>query len=201
MTPFLEGSEANMDLLHSSDPAERRRGLLALGESGDEMAADAIAPLLRGDPDREVRLDAAQSLRKLPGLKTTALLLEKAASDDVLLVRVAALEALEHRKDPRAVAGLINLWRLSRAKYDDVVHIGARKALIDTGRSVVPELMRALRDSCATVREFSLEVLGKVGDRSLKDQIVPLTKDPDDLVRLAAARALDEIENKGPPSN
>jgi HEAT repeat protein len=190
-----------MDLLHSSDSAERRRALLALGESGDEMAADAIAPLLRGDPDREVRLDAAHSVGKLPGPKSTALLLEKAASDDVLLVRVAALEALEQRRDPHAAPGLINLWRLSRTKDDGVVHIGARKALIDTGPSVVPELVRALGDSCATVRELSLEVLGKIGDRSLKVQVVPLTKDPDDLVRRAAASALDEIENKGPPSN
>jgi HEAT repeat protein len=196
----LQRSE-NMELLVSSDPALRRRGILALARTGNDMYIDAIAPLLAGDPDRDVRLDAVQALAGLPGFRATWLLLEKAASNDAVLVRVAALEALERRKDPHAASGLIDLWRKSRNEDDAVIHIGARKALIDTGRAVVPELLRALRDPCASVREFSLEVLAKVGDCSLKDEVLPLTRDSERLVRWAAENTLNEIQERFPPAN
>lgn len=121
-----------------------------LGESGDEAADDAITPLLRSDPDLWVRVDAAHSLASLAGARTTTLLLEKAASGDASLARVAALDAPEHRKDPDAVPGLIDLWRISPSSDDGLAHMARGRR---SSRSVAPACLSSCGLSATPLRQ------------------------------------------------
>lgn len=101
--------------LKSADWHERQRAVWALGDSKDHAGAvRALEAVLRNDPVRDVRASAATALGQLGGPEVTALLGEKTASTDESVVRVAALEAIATSRDPSAVPGLINLFRLNR---------------------------------------------------------------------------------------
>jgi HEAT repeat protein len=122
------------------------------------------------------------------------LLVEKAASTDESLVRTAALEAIETSRDPSAIPGLINLFRLNRGQDDIGAQLGASEALLKIGAPAVPQLLQALNDSSAKVREAVVEVLGKMGNPELADRITGLQADPDPAVRRAVASALATLK-------
>jgi HEAT repeat protein len=181
--------------LKSADWHERRRAALALGSSKDHAGAvRTLEAVFRHDPARGVRTEAAFALGQLGGPDATALLVEKAASTDESIVRTAALEAIETSRDPSAIPGLINLFRLNRGQDDVVAQLGASEALLKIGAPAVPQLLQALNDSSAKVREGVVEVLGKIGNPEVADRISGLQADPDPAVRRAVASALATLK-------
>jgi HEAT repeat protein len=197
--------------LKSADWHERQRAVWALGDSKDHAgAARALEAVLRNDPVRDVRASAATALGQLGGPDVTALLVEKTASTDESVVRVAALEAIATSRDPSAVPGLIKLFRLNRGLrgHDDVVghdddvvaQMGARRALLKIGAPGVPQLLQALKDPSPKVRAAVVEVLGKVGNPEVADQISALQADPDFGVRHEVEGALATLKGKPAPT-
>jgi HEAT repeat protein len=177
--------------LKNPNAHERSRAVLALGGSQDHAGAvRTLEAVLRQDPDRGVRFDATVALGQLGGPDATALLVEKAASTDEPIVRTGALEAIETSRDPSAIPGLINLFRLNRDQDDVVAQIGASHALLKIGTPGVPQLLQALDDSSAKVRKAVVEVLGSMGNPEVADRITGLQADPDPAVRRAVASAL-----------
>lgn len=190
------GNDMNTGLT-SADARERSRAAIALGASPDHRgAAQALATVLKQDPDRGVRIDATVALGQLGGADATALLTEKAASTDESIVRVAALEALEKSADPQAIPGILNVFRLSRGKDDVVAQIGASQALLKIGAPGRPQLLQALRDPSAPVRAAVVEALGKVGGPEVAGPIAGLEADPDPAVRRAVAGALAALKTQ-----
>jgi HEAT repeat protein len=181
--------------LKNPNARERSRAVVALGGSKDHAGAvRALEAVLRHDPDHHVRIDAADALGRLGGPDATALLVEKAASTDESTVRGAALIAIETSRDPSAIPGLINLFRLNRSQDDVVAQIGASQALLKIGTPGVPQLLQALNDSSAKVREAVVEVLGKMGIPEVADRLTGLQTDPDPAVRRAVASALATLK-------
>jgi HEAT repeat protein len=181
--------------LKNPNARERSRAVLTLGGAQDRAGSvRALEPVLRQDPDRGVRIDATVALGQLGGPDATALLVEKAASTDESIVRTAALEAIETSRDPSAVPGLINLFRLNRGQDDVVAHIAAGQALLKIGAPGMPQLLQALNDSSATVRAAVVEVLGKMGNPEVADRITRLQADPDPAVRRAVEGALATLK-------
>lgn len=186
--------------LKNPDGHERARAVRALGGSPDHArAVQALEPVLRHDPDQHVRIDAADALGQLGGPEATALLVEKAASTDESTVRGAALLAIITIRDPSAIPGLINLFRLSRGQDDGVAQAGARQALLKIGAPGVPQLLQALKDPSPKVRSAVVEVLGKVGNPEVADQISALQADPDFGVRREVEHALAKLKGKPEP--
>ena len=187
--------------LKNPDAHERSRAVHALGGSQDHAGAvRALETVLRQDPDRGVRIDAALALGQLGGPDATALLVEKAASTDESYIRTAALDAIGTSRDPSVVPGLINLFRLSRGQDDAVAQVGARQALLKIGAPGVPQLLQALKDPSPKVRTAVVEVLGKVGNPEVADRIAGLQADPDFGVRWEVERALAELKGKPGPT-
>lgn len=181
--------------LKNPDAHERSRAVLALGSSQDHAGAvHAIAAVLRQDPDRGVRIDSTFALGQLGGPDATALLVEKAASTDESVVRVAALDAIETSRDPSAIPGVINLFRLNRGHDDVVAQIGASQALLKIGAPGVPQLLQALSDASPKVREAVVDVLGKIGTPEVADRLAALQADPDPAVQRAVAFALTTLK-------
>jgi hypothetical protein len=181
--------------LKDPDWHERARAVRALGGSRDHVAAvRALEPVFQNDPDHHVRMDVTFALGQLGGPDATALLVEKAASTDESVVRVAALDAIGTSRDPSATPGLINLFRLNRGQDDVKAQIGASDALLKIGAPGVPRLLQALNDSSAKVRWAVVEVLGEMGSPELADRIVGLQDDPDFGVRRAVAGALAKLK-------
>ena len=181
--------------LRSPNAHERSRAVDALGGSQDHAGAvRALEPVLRQDPDRGVRVDAALALGRLGGPDATGLLVEKAASTDESYVRGAALNAIETSRDPSAIPGLINIFRLERGQDDVVAQIGARRALLKIGAPSMSQLLQALNDPSAKVRRAVVEVLGEMGSSEVADRIIGLQADPDPAVRRAVAGALATLK-------
>jgi HEAT repeat protein len=181
--------------LKNPDSHERSRAVHALGGSQDHAGAvRALEAVLRQDPDSGVRISAALALGQLGGPDATALLVEKAASTDESVVRVAALEAIETIRDPSAIPGLINVFRLNRGQDDVIAQIGASQALLKIGAPGVPQLLQALNDSSATVRKEVVNLLGEMGNPEIADRIAGLQADPDFGVRRAVEGALAKLK-------
>ncbi|HEX3757463.1 MAG TPA: HEAT repeat domain-containing protein [Kofleriaceae bacterium] len=155
------------------------------------LAHDAV---LLHDPNQRVRIDATVALGQLGGPDATALLVAKAASTDERIVRIAALEAIETSRDPSAVPGVIDVFRSNRGQDDVVAQIGASEALLKIGAPGVPQLLQALNDSSAKVREAVVEVLGKMGNPEVADRIAGLQADPDPAVQRAVTSALAALK-------
>ena len=183
--------------LKSADWHERQRAVWALGDSKDHAGAvRALEAVLRNDPDQHVRIDATIALGQLGGPDATALLVAKSESTDESVVRVAALEGISTSRDPSAVPGLINLFRLNRGQDDVVAQIGARRALLKIDAPGVPQLLQALNDPSPKVRAAVVEVLAKVGNPEVADRIAGLQADPDFGVRWEVERALAMLKGK-----
>lgn len=188
-------SDRNERRLKSSNARERSQAVLELGRSPDNAGAvREIALVLHQDPDQHVRIDATVALGRLGGPDATALLVDKAASSDERIVRIAALEAIETSRDPSAVPGVINLFRLNRGQDDVVVQIGASEALLKIGASGVPQLIQALSDPSSKVRAAVVDVLGRMGNPQLAGRITGLRADPDSAVRRAVEGALATLD-------
>jgi HEAT repeat protein len=181
--------------LKSVDWHERQRAVWALGDSQDHAGAvRALEAVLRHDPDHDVRFSAAVSLGRLGGPDATALLLEKAASTDESDVRGAAVISIATSRDPSAIPGLINLFRLNRGDDDVSAQNHARHALLKIGAPVVPQLLEALNDPSAKVREAAVEVLGEMGNPEVADRIAALQADPDFGVRWRVENVLAKLK-------
>jgi HEAT repeat protein len=187
--------------LKSADWHERRRAVDALGNSQDRAGAvRALEPVLRHDPNQHVRIDATVALGQLGGADAIAVLIEMAASTDESIVRTAALEAIETSRDPSAIPGLINLFRVNRGQDDVVAQIGASHALRKIGALCVPQLLQTLNDPSEWVRRAVVEVLGEVGSPEVAERIAGLQADPSPVVRLAVEHTLAKLKGKTVPT-
>ena len=187
--------------LKSADWHERERAVDALGDSQDhEGAVRALKAVLWHDPNKNVRIDATVALGKLGRPDAIAVLIEMAASTDESIIRTAALEAIETSRDPSAIPGLINLFRLKRGQDDVVAQVGASHALRKIGAPCVPQLLQALNDPSEWVRRAVVEVLGEVGNPEVADRLAGLQADPSPVVRLAVEHALATLKGKPAPT-
>jgi HEAT repeat protein len=187
--------------LKNPDRHIRSRAVLALGGAKDHAGAvRALETVLRQDPDRGVRIDATVALGQLGGPDATAVLVTMAASTDEAIFRSAALEAIETSRDPSAIPGLINLFRLNRGQDDTDAQFEAKHALLKLGTLGVPQLLQALNDPSPRVREAMVEVLGEVGGPEMADRIAGLQADPDFGVRWEVKGALAKLKAKPAPT-
>jgi HEAT repeat protein len=89
---------------------------------------------------------------------------------------------------------VIDVFRRNRGQDDVVAQIGASEALLKIGAPGVPQLLQALNDPSAKVREAAVEVLGRLGNPDVVDRITGLQADPDPAVRRAVAVALTTLK-------
>ncbi len=98
-----------LSLLDQQSASERLRGIRysAALEGNDPEVVDALSRTLRSDPSVDVRLAAADALRRFPlpaaVTESTWQLLDK---DDSPLVQIAVIDLLSSRKDPTVRARL-----------------------------------------------------------------------------------------------
>jgi HEAT repeat protein len=134
----------------------------ALGDVGSPLSAPVLATAL-ADPDRRVRLSAANSLGDLNELEKAPAALVRAAESDDEELAMAAINALAEIHDPETVDVLIA--RLSSPSRD--VRLRVIEGLSNIGsQKAVPGLMRALRDPDAEVRRAAAEALGEIKEGS-----------------------------------
>jgi len=95
---FFREYDALLSGLADDDTAVRRRAVLLVGQHRVEAAAPALAGLLRGDADPDVRQSSAWALGRLATAEARAALNETLGTETVSLVRDAIEVALRMRR-------------------------------------------------------------------------------------------------------
>jgi HEAT repeat protein len=191
---MIASCSAKPDLLTSANAEERREAVKALGHSSDRRAAiEKLAPILRSDPDEQVRREAALALGALGPPETTSLLVEAAQSLDTVAVRAAALYVLEKTRDPAAIPGMIAIWRLERNLDDFGAAIPAAHVLRGIGRPAIEPLLAVAfdRKEPYSVRSTALMTLKRMPDPSIPARVAPLLEDPNYYIRYNAQAVID----------
>lgn len=132
---------ALLELLRDRDAAARQWGALALGVTRDRRATQPLITLL-DDPERDVRLDAIRSLRRIRDAAAVSAL-ERYASDAARAEdeRLEAIDALAGLDGPEKVDALVRLARHG----DAAIRTRAVQALGRVGDALVVPALRERR--------------------------------------------------------
>lgn len=178
--------------LHSADDQTRIQAIETLAE---HQHTDAIPELtaLMPQVDPGTRYVLARALGRIGDERAVPALLEALRGDDPW-VRAAVTGALIQMGSP-AVDGLVDALRdedkaVRRAAAKAVGKIGERA---DDNR-VVRGLSAALLDVDRGVRRFAAEALGRLGAAGKVDELREVLSDRDAEVRIAAFKALANID-------
>jgi hypothetical protein len=105
-------------------------------------------------------------------------------------IRIQAALELSLVKDPRAVPGLIDAQRWWQLRWEFV------RRITPFGSAAVPELLKALADADAELREYAAHALGEIKDPSAVSALQVALGDAKLSVRDAATKALEKISPK-----
>ena len=180
------------ELLTDSDPDVRRTAAESLGKIGERSAAHGLLVALK-DQDPRVRAAAARSLGNL-GDEASGIPLAGRLADSSEAVRMASALALSEIES--AASSEAESLRMLRHQ-DASVRMATTRAL--AGQDSVRftgELVAALQDADAQVRQGVVAVLGETGDGRAIPHLVHLLKNDSHAgVRSEAAYRLGKLGN------
>lgn len=142
-----------------------------------------------------VRARAAAALGRSRHASSVDPLVQLAADPD-LGVRRAAIEALGHLGETRAVDALAAQLHVPGASRDEAavsIRVEAARALGRIGAPSVPALQAVLHDRSPRVREAAVDALGAIGGPSVVPALAEVLGDDRSQLRQAAARSLAAI--------
>jgi len=162
----------------------------ALGRIGDEAAVDKLVEQVDDNDTREEAIEALGIAGSERGTKRLVELLnpEKRVKPHV---RAMSAEALGRIGDPEAVGALVTLLTGEGLKDEEEEEESEGEGDEEDGEYEPPESAR--------VRGAVAEALGSIGrhdDGAVEALVALLEDDPDETVRLTAARALSNIDDE-----
>jgi HEAT repeat protein len=147
----------------------------ALAALSAPNAALPASELLR-DPDKKVRLQAAQTLKRLPpDARTVPALLEAIAEKD-RPIRAASAAALGATKDPRAVGPLIALLK-DPSQVIEVRQAACWGLTYSDSAEATDALAEALTKGLPAVRQTAALHLGKRGNNQAVAPLLEILRD------------------------
>jgi HEAT repeat protein len=174
--------------LESGDVAERRAAALKIADMGPGVAGPLLVKAL-GDPDVEVKLNAARSAIRLRHVAAADAVIPW-LSDSEVRVRLAACEVIRYSPSRRAVLALGRVL----GDPDPAVRLAAAEAI---GAAGIPEavgpLLGHLDDPAPAVRAEVAQALARIGDATAAVPLIGKVGDSAPEVRRAVARALGEL--------
>lgn len=188
-------SRDQIDRLTNEDWEVRRQAAVSLGEAKVAAALDTLIEVLKTDENSKVRDAAARALGYLGDARATPALLSLVEnSNEVLQLRVGAVDALRDLRDPTSIPELIAVWRIDGDRNGTgVVHAAIAFALVKMAPLSYEPLIAALGDAHRKVRGYAAHTLGLIGDKRASEAIKSLLEDPDGLVRHEAKYALERL--------
>ena len=168
----------------------RRSAVEVLNEIGDVNSVKDLLDAIKDD-DWWVRSRAGDALSDIggPRVVNSVLKLVNDKDDDI---RRTAIEILNATKDERAVDHLIRAtddqdWWVRERAVDALAEIGSKKA--------VPKLVDMLGQNAKT-DTVVVRALGKLGDETILDKLVPMLAKPDRGVQLEAIKAISHLADE-----
>jgi HEAT repeat protein len=202
----VEATQALLATLADKDAGVRAAAASSIGSAAIQRSAGKpipnalqgtvvakLAELLK-DPEKNVKINAAESLGRLRNGNATEAL---AAAVDDADIRVFAVQALGSIGNSRGTMAVIRVLRLPADAEKATARALAAQALgklVDV-RAVKP-LIVALKDPDENVRQWAAESLGLIGDRRAVQPLIEVLKEKsvaNQRVRTSAARSLGRI--------
>jgi HEAT repeat protein len=194
--PGKETVDLLIELLKDENCSRNAGAARSLGYRADATAVEPLIAALEEAQD-PLRRDAIGALAAIGKPATAALI--NALNESGNRTQEAAAEALEKIKDERAVEPLI----LAFKKGDTAVRRSAAEALAATNESsAVEPMISILQDSAAKkdLRSDAAWALGIMGDQRAKAPLIAtMSSDPNNEVRMSAAKALKSIDRISVP--
>ena len=194
--PGKETVDLLIGLLKDENCSRSAGAARSLSYRADATAVEPLISVLEEAQD-PLRRDAIGALAAIGKPATAALIM--ALNESGNRTQEAASEALEKIKDERAVEPLI----LAFKKGDAVVRHSAAAALAAINESsAVDPMISILQDSAAKkdLRSDAAWALGIMGDQRAKAPLIAaMSSDPDNEVRMSAAKALKSIDRISVP--
>ena len=185
-----------LEAIKDDDWWVRSRAADALGKIGGPKVVDAVLALIR-DEDEDIRRSAIEILNQTKDERAVSHLIE-ATKDPDWWVSERAIDALAEIGSKRAVPRLTEMLQGGQARSVPVV----LRALAKLGdHKVIEPVLQALSRPEKEIRVEAMNVLAKVADERRVESIrVQLqsqqANNSDPTVQQAAARALQEIDNR-----
>jgi HEAT repeat protein len=190
-------------LLTDAEAGVRLRAIRLLDECGDAKLVGPFLKILENDEDAETRAEAASSLGKYIELgeleelpektqrQVEDALLAKANSDDQLIVRRNALEALGYSSRPEVITLIESAFRRSNPDWQ-------ASALFAMGRSFderwEEQVLSHLLDENLLVRLAAVEAAGELALTSARKLLFQvLEEEEDDEITSAAIWSLSQV--------
>ncbi len=143
------------------------------------------------DSDCHVRAVAAQALGEVKDEVASEFLIE-ALKDTDWSVRRNAVWALGEIGSKRAIPPLIH----ALGEVYGGIEAYAAEALVKIGRASITPLVRALTSQNLSIRYWSADVLGELGDERAVEPLIRMLGDNDAIIRCSAIKSLGEIGDK-----
>jgi len=185
-----------LEAIKDDDWWVRSRAGDALGKIGGPKVVDAVLHLIR-DEDEDIRRSAIEILNQTKDERAVSHLIE-ATKDADWWVSERAVDALAEIGSKRAVPSLIEMLQSGQARSMPVV----LRALAKLGdHKVIEPALQALSRPEKEVQVEAMNVLAKVADERRVEHIrvqlqAQQANNPDPTLQQAAARALQEIDNR-----
>lgn len=198
-----EAAAALVEALLDEDPDVRTDAMGALILCARPEDVDAIRRSLLGDPVKEVKIAAINTLARLEDRTSVPLLAslvkdrcdhdvawedEAGMWDDWLDVQLAAIEALGRMKVPEVVEDLLAAREDEMGQELDDVVFAALAGIPGAG---ITALLALLHDGAARVREQALVALTKAQPQALAPVLEAMLEDASPDVRCLAVQSLD----------
>jgi HEAT repeat protein len=177
-----------LEVLKDEDAEVRCRATEVLGNIGHPSALSGLMEALK-DEDEQVRGKAAWALGKIRSPIAISALLE--TFNDVEDVWKETIWALGEIGDATTAPYLIELLHNEKLKWSLQGDIA--KALGKLGEDAIPDLIEAMSDGDASVREGAAKALGIIGATTAVPFLIDALRDENWLVRGKAAEALGKI--------
>ncbi len=191
--------DALIEQLSDDQPAKRVAAARALGARKDLKALNPLC-LTRRDPNRKVRLAAAEALGQLGDPRACPYLMEfyyYHGSPPYLRNTMLAMRVLGQIGGERAARALIQDLRRECHVVHGVVLDGlarqAASALTQAGEEATPALLEGLQDKDPTVRVICASALERLAPEAAVPGLIEALQDPSADVRIVAVRALGDI--------
>ena len=185
-----------LEAIKDDDWWVRSRAADALGKIGGPKVVDAVLALIR-DEDEDIRRAAIEILNQTKDERAVSHLIE-ATKDPDWWVSERAVDALAEIGSKRAVPRLTEMLQSGPARSVPVV----LRALAKLGdHKVIEPVLQALSRPEKEIRVEAMNVLAKVADERRVENIrvqlqAQQANNSDPTVQQAAARALQEIDNR-----
>ena len=192
-----------INMLDHDLPDIRQNAAYALGNIADSNAMEPLVECIIKDNNKDVRIYAAEALKKIDNSKNVEKIIKVAKSDDELLreniIKAVYPGGTLQRSDYSSDCREEEIFPEEEALNDRDPDMRKDAVLVMTEKykaRALPSIITKLGDPDETVRDATIRAVVEINDPVVVDNLIECLRDPSPLVQQRAAWALGEFKDK-----